>query len=166
MLYETLWSNPWLWVSLFVIALVITRRRYVIGIICCLVVIWLLGQNWGIVSENVQNLPENFINSALTFLDSLYNSNSSRGFFENLFYSDGTWIALFIVLVLATGGQGIPLIIGFLLTLWLVGSIIISALGIEIFAIVLLTSILITMFFFRRNSSRNTPSSSESREEN
>ena len=85
MLYETLWSNPWLWVSLFVIALVITRRRYVIGIICCLVVIWLLGQNWGIVSENVQNLPENFINSALTFLDSLYNSNSSRGFFENLF---------------------------------------------------------------------------------
>ena len=157
MLYEQLWNNPLLWIGVFVIALVITRRRYVIGIIISLFIIWLLGKDWGIVFENIQNLPENLVSSTSSFLGSLYNSNPSRGFFENLFYSDGTWLALFIVLVLATGGQSILLIIGFLLILWLVGSIIISALGIEIFAIVLLASILVTMFFFRRNSSRNTP---------
>ena len=157
MLYEQLWNSPWLWIGVFVIALVITRRRYVIGIIISLFIIWLLGKDWGIVFENIQNLPENLVSSTSSFLGSLYNSNPSRGFFENLFYSDGTWLALFIVLVLATGGQSILLIIGFLLILWLVGSIIISALGIEIFAIVLLASIFIAMFFFMRNSSRNTP---------
>ena len=157
MLYEQLWNSPWLWIGVFVIALVITRRRYVIGIIISLFIIWLLGKDWGIVFENIQNLPENLVSNTSSFLGSLYNSDSSRGFFENLFYSDGTWLALFIVLVLATGGQSILLIIGFLLILWLVGSIIISALGIEIFAIVLLASIFIAMFFFMRNSSRNTP---------
>lgn len=155
MLYEQLWNNPWLWIGVFVIALVITRRRYVIGIIISLFIIWLLGKDWGIVFENIQNLPQNF--STSSFLGSLYNDSPNRGFLENLFYSDITWLALFIVLVLTTGGQSILLVIGFLLILWLVGSIIISAMGIEIFAIVLLASILVTMFFFRRNSSRNTP---------
>ncbi len=161
MLYETLWSNPWLWVGLFVIALVITRRRYVWWIIAILATIWWLGNDWGIVWNNVIHFPNNLVDNVSSFFGSLYDPN--EGILENIFYNDWTWIILFIILMLATRGQGVLLIIGTLFVLWLLGNLVILSLGIEVFFMVALISVVIVIFFFRN---RNVPSSSESREEN
>ena len=161
MLFEQLWSNPLLWIGLFIIALVITRRRYVWWIIAILVTAWYLGNDFGIVWNNVINFPINLIDNVSNFFGSLYDPN--EGLLENIFYSDYTWIILFIILMLATRGQGVLLIIGTLFVLWLLGNLVILSLGIEVFFAVALISVVIAMFFFRN---RNVPSSSESREEN
>ena len=157
MLFEQLWSNPWLWIGIFIVLLVITRGRYVFWIIGGLTILWYIGNAWGIVLDNIVKFPRNLMDDLLSFFGSFYDPN--EGILENIFYNDWIWIILFIILLTATRGKSIGLILGYLFVLWLLGNLIILSLGIKIFFVIALISTLIAMFFFSRNRNASTSNS-------
>lgn len=155
---EAVYNNYWLWILTFFTILVVVRVKtgkwkYILRTFLLLAFLrftWWFIENVGdIALRNLLDFPNQFWNDTCRFWGSFYDPN--EGFLENIFYNDWTWLIIFLILLVGTGGQSIFLILVTMLVIWLLGQMIIVAFGIKFFFVLVAIVVVFMCFIFRGN---------------
>lgn len=157
-MFDAIYNSYWLWIVAFFVSLVIVRLKtgkwnYIFRTFLLLALFrftwWFIVNVGDIALRNLLDFPNDLWNDTCRFFGSFYDPN--EGVLENIFYNDWTWIILFIILLVGTGGQNVILILVTMLLIWLLGQMIIIAFGIKFFFVLVTVVVVFMRFFFRRN---------------